>query len=308
MDFTLLQLEKENLNVLHQHKLDFFTNITHEFKTPLSIIIASVDMLTKNQSISKDEANEMNFSIKRSASRLLTLVNQLMDFRKIETEHAELYISNQNIIDFTNEILSNHRPLLQMKNISLEERMSYFNTEVYFDFDKLEKIITNLLTNAIKYSPPNSNVEFHLDAKEDELKLRIKDFGRGMNIEQKKRVFEVFYAKSEENELMEGSGVGLALTASLVKFLKGTIEVESREGYGSEFIVNLPMIYSPINELSTNKTEMDLDVSIEDTPDSSDSISSKEFNLVIVEDNKDLLKLMENHFSKTYNVKLVVMH
>ena len=310
MALAIEKIEKENLNLLHQHKMNFFTYISHEFKTPLSIIIASVEMLFQRNETQTNEVSEIQQSIKRSATRLLVLVNQLMEFRKIETDHAVLNLSKGNVIDFANQIISVYRPLLSAKGIDLNVQINYIGTEVYFDFDKLEKILTNLLTNAVKYTSKDGAIGFWINVTSESIEFSVKDSGKGLNATQKEKIFEVFYSEDFSNNLVESSGIGLALTASLVKLLKGEITVESEPGKGCMFIVKLPL-----TEGSNDAPVYDKQLTAYDIPDVSDAydtpeaagdqllVANREFSIVIAEDNKDLLMLLHKNFRNKYRVK-----
>ena len=309
MTLTIEKIEKENLKLLHQHKMNFFTYISHEFKTPLSIIITSVDMLSQKVSA---EDSEIRQSIKRSANRLLSLVNQLMEFRKIETEHAVIHNTKGDIIDFTNQIIHIYRPLLEKKNIQLGIKISYTENEVLFDFDKLEKIITNLLTNAVKYTPQNGTIDFTLKIENNTINFSVKDSGNGMSEKKKEKIFESFYSDGFSNEVVESSGIGLALTASLVKLLKGKISVDSVPGQGSCFNVSLPYTANtiPLSSIDTQPTDIKTEYiiqaensEVDTTEDSETTTPNKEYTLVIAEDNKDLMTLLHQHFRKKYHVK-----
>jgi len=307
---TIEKIERENLNILHQHKMNFFTYISHEFKTPLSIIIASVEMLFKSNDKQGAETLEMQNLIKRSATRLLFLVNQLMEFRKIETDHAVLNITKANIVDFTNQIIGVYRPLLSKKNIDLKVQMYYTEIELLFDFDKFEKILTNLLTNAVKFTPQYGQISFSLNINPNAIEFSVKDSGKGLDELQKEKIFEVFYSDDISNELVESSGIGLALTASLVKLLKGEITVESESGNGCKFIVNLPITTerTTFNEVENHVINNNLKEIINTTEteihQSSEVLTvHKEFSIVIAEDNKDLLLLLNKHFKYKYKVK-----
>ncbi len=303
------KIEKENLKLLHQHKMNFFTYISHEFKTPLSIIIASVELLFKKEGNNQqDENEEIHHTIKRSATRLLTLVNQLMEFRKIETDHAVIHVHKGDVVDFFHQIVTFYRPLLEKKNIDLKIQIQYETTDIYFDFDKLEKIFTNLLTNAVKYTPDRGEIVLQLNVGTTNFSFSVKDSGKGLTTSQIERIFEVFYGEEESKELVESSGIGLALTASLVKLLKGQINVESEVGKGSKFIVNLPMMenvegattyerqISTADLMETNTIDYQNDSSIEVNKE-------KQFSLVVVEDNKDLLSLLSKKLREKYVVK-----
>jgi signal transduction histidine kinase/ligand-binding sensor domain-containing protein/DNA-binding response OmpR family regulator len=308
--FTIEKIEKENMDLLHQHKMNFFTYISHEFKTPLSIIIASVEMIFQKGISQNEEINEIQQTIKRSATRLLFLVNQLMEFRKIETDHTVIVVNKGNIIDFATQIISIYKPLVTKKRIDLNVKVSYTATEIYFDFDKLEKILTNLITNAVKFTPLNGTIELYLNVDSRQLIFSIKNSGKGFSETQKDKIFEVFYSKDFSNDLVESSGIGLALTAGLVKLLNGEITVESEPEKGCKFIVKLPCM-----DASNDATIYNKQLSVTDIPDIIDihdkirekteitTATNKEFTLVIAEDNKDLLNLLYMEFKDKYHVK-----
>ena len=299
------KIEKENLNVLHQHKINFFTFISHEFKTPLSIILASVDMLTRNSS-----GDEIMESLKRSASKLLFLVNQLMDFRKIETDHAVINIHQGNLIDFIHQIIGVYSPWLKKSGIELKVNLNYVKSEIQFDFDKLEKILTNLLTNAVKYTSSGGNIIFSIQLSDEQLEFSVQDFGKGLNEIEKEKIFEVFYSNDSSKDLVESSGIGLALTSSLVKLLNGTIIVESETDHGCKFIVKFP-ITSKIDKApiyDKQFTIQDVSQMINQAPIETELVSQEQWDfkgatLVIVEDNRDLLMLLQKYFQTKYKVK-----
>jgi len=304
---TIERIEKENLDILHQHKMNFFTYISHEFKTPLTIIIASVEMLFQRGIPQDEETNDIQHTIKRSATRLLYLVNQLMEFRRIETDHADILVSKGNVIDFANQIIGIYKPLLTKKSIKLNMKVSYTVLEIYFDFDKLEKILTNLITNAVKYTPQNGTIEFCLNVDIEQLSFSVENSGKGFSEAQIDKIFEVFYSEDSSTDLVESSGIGLSLTAGLVKLLKGEINVESQPEKGCKFLVKLPcMIASDTANAYNNPFSVS---ELSDISDMHNNItektvsSNKEFTLVIAEDNTDLLMLIHKRFKDKYSVK-----
>ncbi|MDR2626552.1 MAG: response regulator [Dysgonamonadaceae bacterium] len=308
MTLVIEKVEKENLKLLHQHKMNFFTYISHEFKTPLSIIVASVEMLAQKNN--PKEENEIQESIKRSATRLLYLVNQLMEFRKIETDHAVIHITKGDVIDFSNRVINVYRPLLDKKGIKVNISVSYTETEVFFDFDKLEKIMTNLFTNAIKYTPNNGTIDFMLNVDPKTIRFSVRDSGNGIPERKKDKIFEVFYSDEFSNDVMKSSGIGLALTASLVKLLKGEITIDSQPGKGSLFSVTLPHTATatalpPADLPPASTTILPTDTATATATAENESLpeKKKEYTLVIAEDNKDLLMLLHKNFKEKYHVK-----
>ncbi|MFB6340328.1 two-component regulator propeller domain-containing protein [Saccharicrinis sp. FJH62] len=305
---SIEKIEKQNLQLLHQHKMNFFTYISHEFKTPLSIIIASAEILMKRDNADLTEREETHLTIKRSATRLMTLINQLMDFRKIETDHTNLESQKGNLVDFFHQIINVYQPLIKKKSIDLKLQVNSKVNEVYFDFDKLEKIFTNLFTNAIKYTPASGDIEFNLNADKNEFEFSVKDSGSGMTKSQTDKIFEVFYSDQVANTIVESSGVGLALTAELVKFLKGEIHVDSEPDKGCKFTVKLPLSKSE-TETKVYKRKVNTDQLMDLIPIDGDNKiytefrDDKKYTVVIAEDNLDLLRFLTSTFKVYYNIK-----
>jgi len=186
--------------------------------------------------------------------------------------------------------------------------MSYTETDVLIDFDKLEKIITNLMTNAVKYTPPKGNIRFSMTISNGVMEFSVKDSGKGLNNIQKERIFEAFYSEDFSNNLVESSGIGLALTASLVKVLQGQIWVESEPEKGCMFVAKLPLLSTeetvPVSYNSVSDHPDVFDLSETSNPEWDKEVSTKkEFNIVLVEDNKDLLMLLHKNFKDHYRVK-----
>ncbi len=312
MALNIEKIEKEKLEEIHQHKLDFFTYISHEFKTPLTIILASLDAFFAEGKIPEQFAGKVD-SLKRNVMRLQFLINQLIDFRKVETEHAVTYLQYGNVIDFLHEISDAFTPLFKRKELEYTYLSGTRNLFIKFDPDKLEKIVSNLLSNAFKYTPEYGKVSFKIETIRDEnktfLMMTVYNTGNEMTKEQLEKIFNLFYkVENDENKYL-GSGIGLTLTQSLVNYLNGTITVDSRVGWGTAFVVKLP--YTRENEKPSKTDAISLNKSIienlmiqsaAEKEDFEQQESSSELEIYFVEDNKEFLKFLYNQFKEKYKV------
>ncbi len=247
------RLEQERREARQLHELDlmkirFFTNVSHEFRTPISLILAPVErLLSKSDNPVEQKQYQM---IHRNAKRLLNLVNQLLDFRKIEVEGLKLHSSEGNVIKFISESVHSFSDLSEKKNVELTFKSDLKELYAGFDMDKLEKILFNLLSNAFKFTPENGKIEVSAGCYDNDsssegikiLEIKVKDTGIGIPKEKHDKVFERFFRNDVPGSMVnQGSGIGLAITKEFVKIHGGTIAVESEPGNGSCFIVRIPV-------------------------------------------------------------------
>lgn len=310
MALRIEKIEKEKLQELHQHKINFFTYISHEFKTPLTIILASLDAFFASDKIPEAFAGKV-ITLKRNVLRLQFLINQLMDFRKVETDHATTNLQYGNVILFLREIFEAFTTLFKRKELEYIFHTQLDSLYIKFDPDKLEKIVSNLLSNAFKYTPEHGEITFKIETTVNSdiphLRLTVSDTGTGMTEEQLSKIFNLFYKIENEQNEYQGSGIGLTLTQSLVKFLNGTISVDSKPGEGTSFIVNLP--YSSEKDSAEKAENIPLNMSIienlmnQSLPEAQVAETEEDasgFEIYFVEDDKDFLKFLCSHFREKY--------
>ena len=237
--------EAQRIHELDMLKLKFFTNVSHEFRTPLSLIITPVEKMMKQ---SEDEGQRKHFQlIYRNAKRLLALVNQLLDFRKLEMRELRLYPSLGDIVSFIKELTFSFTDLAERKNINYTFFSSAGSLEMLFDPDKIERIMFNLLSNAFKFTSEHGTISVSMAAKESgdagrHIEIVVKDSGIGIPEGEQDKIFERFFQHEvPDNILNQGSGIGLAITREFVRLHGGNIRVKSKSGEGTEFTVNLPM-------------------------------------------------------------------
>jgi ligand-binding sensor domain-containing protein/signal transduction histidine kinase/AraC-like DNA-binding protein len=260
----LIELNK-HVNLVNQLKLRFFTNISHEFRTPLTLILGPLDKLITSFKGDVHTLETLQL-INRNAQRLLHLINQLMEFRKIESGKMELKVSQGNINKFLENIFSSFHHLANQQQITYMFTPLSHATDCWFDHEKLENIIFNLLSNAFKFTPQNGRIslavsQVNAECKNDVtghetkhpktalispfLEIKVTDSGVGISEEHIAHIFKRFYqVNTSESLRVRGSGIGLSLSRELAKAHHGTITVESKLNSGSVFTVQLPVLKS----------------------------------------------------------------
>lgn len=234
--------ENERRIELEKLKIKFLTNLSHELKTPLTLVLNPVESLLVNEQ-SEKKIQTLNL-INRNAKRLLNLVNQLLDFRRIEDNELKLHLSEGDVIEVAKDIFESFKYLSETKHIQLDFESATQSYYCAFDKDKIERILLNLLSNALKFTDPNGSVYFHVEIAADAsgIKFIVGDTGSGFSKEMYEKIFDRFFQiPTNQSTLNQGSGIGLSITKEFVKLHGGNIEVESEEGMGSIFTVFLPL-------------------------------------------------------------------
>lgn len=303
------QIEQEKREADYLHKMDlmkirFFTNISHEFKTPLSLILAIVEKLkTKSLQHSTNEQLEL---VNKNADRLLNLINQVLDLGNIKNESL-LATSKANIIESIKESARSFESLAEKKEIDYKIQLDKKDFYTSFDSDKLDKIIFNLLSNAFKFTPNGGRIIFTCSREEKgnskfkDLKIIVKDSGIGISKEDQENIFERFYKVDDPNfKTTSGSGIGLSLVKEYVALYKGNIKVESMPGGGTTFILQIPL---PVLKKGI-KIESKNNASLKSKSKSSKTSHTEEeaSSLLIIEDDIDFLNYLTREFEEFYDV------
>lgn len=307
------QMEKEKIKELEELKLGYFTNISHEFRTPLTLILGPLEQLSSKISPLADHITKENLSfIRNNIDHLFRLINQLMDFRKVESNKLTLSVSEGEVIRFIEMIKDSFAALAEGKHIRL-----FFTTDkpvlyAWCDWDKLEKILNNLLYNAITYTPSQGAIRLKLThANNSELTISIEDTGYGIPKNQVDHIFEPFYqANTSTNQKQYGYGIGLSLVEKLVKLHHGSIAVMSEVNKGSTFRVTIP-----INKGSYSSSEIHLQHNtgpIEHNTfiipvypvekELQNTAPHNSYKLLIVDDNPEIRRYLFNCFSNIYQI------
>ena len=314
----LKKVETDTLRNLDQLKSHFFTNISHEFRTPLALILGQVGSVLSSN-IETKEKGKLQVA-NRNARKLLTLINQLLDLSKLEAGSMELKAEQHNIISFLKSVFFSFELLAESKKINLKFESEFENIPLRYDTDKMEKIICNLISNAFKFTSENGEIKLSVNIISSSVEIRIKDTGVGIPSDSLPHIFNRFYqVDGSSTREHEGSGIGLALTKELVELHKGQITANSKEGEGTEFIIYLPFVFLKIEaeqpvEVTLEKISIDYDfetIEKEQPSGFSDSLSKIQNPetsiqhseiILIVEDNADLRAYIRELLDNEYMV------
>jgi signal transduction histidine kinase/ligand-binding sensor domain-containing protein/DNA-binding response OmpR family regulator len=292
--------EAQRMHELDMMKIKFFTNVSHEFRTPLTLILAPIERILKNPG---ERVQPVQFAlIHRNAKRLLNLVNQLLDFRKLEFQDVLFNPSQGDVAHFIRETVFSFSDLSEKKSISLQFHSPLKKLEMIFDADKLEKILFNLLSNAFKFTPEGGEVSVELCLLESaELKIMVRDTGIGITPDKKEKIFERFFqAELPKSMVNQGSGIGLSITREFVKAHNGTITVESEPGRGSCFIVSIP-----VRQVNADRGLPDEAVkgpNDESASEIENHPNDKLPSLLLVEDNEDFRVYLKHNLRFDYRI------
>ena len=292
-------------------KLNFFTGLSHEFKTPITLIMSYVESLIENEKIKGTALIDEVKLIHKNSNRLLRLINQLLDFRKIEEQKFTLRASNTKIYDFTNEVMTNFKGEASRRNIDFQLICKNKNMELFIDRGLMDKVYFNLLSNAFKFTPDNGKITISISENQDNtIKISFKDSGIGIPENELSNVFNPFFRASNNNK--NSSGIGLHLSKEFVLLHHGTIELKSKQG--SEFIITLLKGSSHLQPSEIIHKAENLNVTpnlitdyLDIEPDFSQlNVSSQleKHSLLIIEDNIDLVTFLKAKLSNEYVINI----
>lgn len=298
---TLLQ-EQE----LSESKFTFFTNISHEFRTPLTLILSPLKELIGKKEVDP-EITEKLVVMEKNADRLLNLINQLLDFRKAENGLLQLNARRGDIVQFSEEVYLYFKEQAKLKNIDYIFSTSKENIEVSFDRNKMEIVLCNLISNALKYSKEGDQIELSLDIKDQYYIIKLRDTGIGMSKDATKKIFDRFYQiKSTNTVNIIGSGIGLSFTQKLVELHEGTIEVDSKLNNGTTFIIEIPIQLSTKHRFDESNDPIDsekhkiTEALLNEHKDL--NINTKENTILVIDDNDDIRNYLKQLLKTEYNI------
>jgi signal transduction histidine kinase/ligand-binding sensor domain-containing protein/DNA-binding response OmpR family regulator len=334
------ELEEKKMEELHQMKLQFFTNISHEFRTPLTLILGPTEKMLHYQTTKEEQVNFLRL-IYSNARRLLGLTNELMDFRKVETDNMKLSVSKGDLSNFVHSISTEFKELAAEKNIKFNINTGGNSQRLYFDPNIMEKVLVNLIANAFKYTNGNGMVEVEVlesirtfrpryknhilipsTVNEQEmLWIRIADSGIGITANSIENIFDRYFrVNTTGREKHLGTGVGLALVKSLIELHKGALHVYSERNEGTEFLVGIALnkdVYTPLEISDDEGYQIDfeslhytidwIDADSQKSSQSKHSVTDKKFDalvkrVLIVEDNVEMRKFLADSLGSDYEV------
>jgi signal transduction histidine kinase/DNA-binding response OmpR family regulator/streptogramin lyase len=318
-DYEMSKFEAEKMHEVDELKSRFFANISHEFRTPLTLIFGPAKDVLEETNEPKTKKNVG--IIKSNASRLYNLVNQLLDLSKLESGKMKLEVSEQDIIPMLKGIFLSFTSFAERKKITLKFNTIEESLKVYIDRDKVEKIINNLLSNAFKFTPEGGKIDFIVEKLISEVEIRITDNGIGIPKERIDKIFDRFYqVDGSHTRQGEGTGIGLSLTKELVELHKGKIKVESKEGEGTTVMLQLPLgkdhlkpeeiVEKGIQEEAPQVVEEIEFISetnnVKDKTEIDVLLEMEKPLLLIVEDNSDVRSYIISHLEEDYRIQEAV--
>jgi signal transduction histidine kinase/ligand-binding sensor domain-containing protein/DNA-binding response OmpR family regulator len=318
-DLVFERIKAKKLHELDMMKLRFYTNISHEIRTPLTLILGPLEKM-RNNSIPGPEIKGHVELMHRNATQLHQLINQLLDFRKLETGNLKLVLSRGDLVSYISGIVGSFDEYAEEKEIELKFTSLKKEIITDFDADKVSKIMNNLLSNAFKFTGKGGKISVNLslvfDSDENELvdtpdkrmiEISVKDTGIGIADSNLEKIFNRFFQVGEGGT-QTGTGIGLALTKELVKLHNGKIFVSSKPGKGSKFTVQLPFVEFPtivstelIHSSEKNENEKEQVVPIIDEHFGEQFIAGQKI-MLLVDDNSDVRYFIKSHFSASYQV------
>lgn len=309
---TLYKLEKqshEQEQELNNERLRFYTNITHELRTPLTLILGPLEDLQKNNSLSTKDAQKISV-IHQSAIRLLNLINQILEFRKTETQNKKLCVSRDNIAALIHEIGLKYKELNRNAEVDIRLDIEDEHMLMYFDKEIIQIVLDNLISNALKYTEKGRitiSIRRTQRAEVNYTEIRVSDTGYGIKPEAMPHIFDRYYQEGGKHQA-SGTGIGLSLVKNLVTLHEGEISVDSTLNSGSSFCVSLLTDNMYPNALHADSQEQ------EQEEDMSEDVSSQETStpdndkpiLLVVEDNPDICEYIAESFSDSFDVRTAV--
>jgi signal transduction histidine kinase/DNA-binding response OmpR family regulator len=345
--YSIRRYELNRTQLKNQHKLDevklnereetdkmksrFFANISHEFRTPLTLILGPSERIVTDSN--QDEIKKKAGTIKRNANRLLSLINQLLDLSKLEAGKLELKASKDNIVPFIKGITMSFESAAEGKDITLKVKSSNDEIDLYFDKEKMTKIMTNLLSNAFKFTPEGGAITVNIKSPTPKsppgrglkgvgrvydgnyIEIKVKDTGVGIPKEELPKLFDRFYqVDSSQTREHEGTGIGLALTKELVELHHGTISADSKLGGWTEFIIELPVGRKHLKDEEIVETEEPIEdefkvergdfvpTAVEEVNET--QVTDEDKNIVlVVEDNADVREFIKDSLGNEFQIE-----
>nr|WP_319572468.1 substrate-binding domain-containing protein [uncultured Draconibacterium sp.] len=312
----------EKLEEATQTKLRFFTNMSHEFRTPLTLIIGPLEDMIESAEIPARFKKQVSM-MHQNSLRLLHMINQLMDFRKIENNKMQLQAASYDIVGFLKEIVMPFYDLAEKKHITIVFEAEKSHLNAWFDLNKLDKVIFNLLSNAIKFTPVNGTIRITLKviqplAKkiwDEEVEIKVSDTGNGIPTDQIDHIFDRFF-QAESSDGFIGTGLGLSLSKEFVDLHHGEIEVKSSIGEGTTFTIHLPLgnahlsasekIETPINETKKKQIQRNNEIDINPVLDTGEKKVETNFEekptILLVEDEYDVREYIKDSLVDHYHI------
>ena len=311
-ELRMQEQERKKQEEINQLKFQFFTNISHDLRTPLTLIVSPLDEMIKETEEGRQKKRLR--LLKDNAQRLLTLVNQLLDFRKNEVAGLNFHPEESDIVAFSRQVCDSFTAMSERKKVNFSFYSDRKEIVMAFDKDKIEKILMNLLGNAFKFTPSYGRVDVAIEQTGDEgekLRIKVADSGPGIPDKDKELIFDQFYQANEKkgSQVQMGSGIGLSMVKEYVRLHDGTVRVTDNVEYGSVFIIELPIRHtttptSPDRDATRDGEEEMEDDELRDDAEAADN-GAREGSLptvLVVDDNPDLTEMLQFELEREFKV------
>lgn len=294
-------LISDKIKEISESRTKLYTNISHEFRTPLTLISGPVDNQLSKENISQRDKNEL-LLIKKNANRLLHLVNQMLDLSMIDTGHLKINSKEGNLHFLLKQLIASFNYKSQEKNIIIKSSIDTSLSKSYFDAEVIEKIVSNLLSNAVKYVPKNGDIKITVTQDTKNIYISVSNTAENSYLKNSDKFFDRFY---QQNTNTEGVGVGLALVKELITVMNGSIALNNKDEL-IVFDISLPLIIMPKKNLKEEYTKIKetfaTSEQLIETTNSASTIPKNTETLLIIEDHDELRSFMISLFNETYNI------
>lgn len=295
---------KEREEQFFRTKSNFFTNITHEFRTPLTVILGYGQQMRNNVLPEGETMQKVGEMITRQGSQMLSLINQLLDLIKVTSEAIQPEYYSSDVVSYVRMIVESHESLAKDKKIEMVMKSEHKNFYMDFVPDYMHKIVRNLISNSVKFTPEGGRITVSLSFPETNLVLKISDTGVGIPKDEQKHIFEEFYQLSTGNQYA-GTGIGLSLVVQIVRAMGGTVNLESELGEGSTFIITLPQHHEgakkeDLNEVVGDEIPVRYSYTNEQLPVGVTDADAP--ILLVVEDNEDISRYIASQLRNRYRL------
>ena len=300
-----IEVVSQQARLATEEKLRFYSYISHEFNTPLSLILTPTEDLLAKRTVAPHDLKSSLLLVQKNAYRLLRLVDQMLDLRKTDAGKLRLRASEQDLVAFVRDIVSDFQRKAEKKRIDLQLLTTQSAQLTWFDAEKLDKVLFNLLSNAFKYTPKGGFIHVRLDSDGSQVRIQVEDNGEGMTPEEKDHAFDLFFSGTQPYNLAKG--LGLALSMEFIELHRGTIDVASQQGRGTTFTILLPLGCAHLDEservntATRHRTLVETDDEEELLPVLSQP-GKQVGTLLVIEDNDDLRTFLTNRLGTEFDI------
>lgn len=305
-ELQIIQIEKEKEHELNEAKITFFTNISHEFRTPLTLILSPVTELLEQFDF-KETVREKLLLVESNSKRMLRLINQLLDFRKSEHGLLKLNKTYSDFVGFAKEVFISFQNMAAKKQIDYHFESELESFPMEFDRNQMEIVLYNLLSNAFKYTRQNGKVDLRIRCDHGYLTVIVSDTGIGMTSEESERAFDRFFQAQNNDSNFAGSGIGLAFSKNILDLHGGEIKIQSTKGVGTQVKILFPL--EEVRELTDDESksaELSLDFNHDENFDDENDLNleraRKSATILIADDNEDIRKYLKNLLEVEYYI------